>query len=181
MALICINVPFIFLIYSSQVKTRLGFDPMLKDPRNGQKNAMKMTQKHPMFLSFEPKIKKWIGPFVMTAVNASCLKRSNAVNQYTDKLLYREGLVYPNFGAAFVSMIGLIVFATALSIPPLQWLLRKLVLPAPGQGPSVKSMDAGFLQLTAFATTNTKKECKALMYFPTDTGYRDTVSTLTSF
>lgn len=162
----------------TQVKTRLGFDPMLKDPRNGQKNNLRMTQKHPMFLSYEPRIKKWIGPFVMTAVNASCLKRSNTVNQYTDKLFYREGLVYPNFGAAFVSMMGLIVFATALSIPPLQWLLRKLVLPAPGQGPSVRTMDAGYLQLTGYATTNTKRECKATMYFPTDTGYRDTARML---
>lgn len=86
--------------------------------------------------------------------------------------------MFPNFGSAFVNMMGLIVFATALSIPPLQWLLRKFVLPAPGQGPSTKTMDAGFLQLTGYATTNTKRECKAVMYFPTDTGYRDTVSKL---
>jgi short subunit dehydrogenase-like uncharacterized protein len=159
----------------SQVKTRLGFNPMLKNPKNGQKNNLRMTQKHPMFLSYEPRIKKWLGPFVMTGVNASCLKRSNTVNEYTDKLFYREGLVFPNFGAAFVTMMGMIVFATALTIPPLQWLMRKYFLPAPGQGPSERTMDAGFLQLSGYATTNTKKECKALMYFPTDTGYRDTV------
>lgn len=149
---------------------------MLKDPQSGQMSSYKVSIKHPTFLEYEPKIKRWIAPFVMTPVNVACVKRSNTVNHYSEKFLYREGLVFPNFGAAFVTVMTLIVFGTALTIPPVQWLLRKFVLPAPGQGPSVKTMDEGFLQLTAFATSASGKEVKGLMYFPTDTGYRDTVS-----
>jgi hypothetical protein len=73
-------------------------------------------------------------------------------------------------------MMGLIVMGTAFYCPPLKWLLRKFVLPAPGQGPSEAFMDTGFLKITGFATGTNGTKLKSIIYFPTDPGYRDTVS-----
>ncbi|RYH14330.1 hypothetical protein EON65_33785 [archaeon] len=50
------------------------------------------------------------------------------------------------------------------------------VLPEPGQGPSEKTMDAGYLHITAYGYGNKGSKVKAQFYFPTDPGYRDTVS-----
>jgi hypothetical protein len=75
-----------------------------------------------------------VGPFVMAMVMANCVRRSNALLCYGPKLSYYEAARFPNFAAAFVNMFGLILFGTALSCPPLAWLLRTCCLPSPGQG-----------------------------------------------
>lgn len=161
----------------TKVKTQLGFDPMMKDPDTGKCSEYKIKSNQPLVLGYNFHIKRWITPFVMSGPNVACFKRSNAVNKYSKKLTYREESAYPNFFSAFINFVGLIVFATSLTIPPLQSLLRKFFLPAPGQGPSSETMDKGYLKLVAYAESITKnKQCKAIMYFPTDTGYRDTVS-----
>jgi hypothetical protein len=41
----------------------------------------------------------WVGPFLMSAVMANCIRRSNAISSYSAKLTYRESVVYPNFMA----------------------------------------------------------------------------------
>ncbi len=84
--------------------------------------------------------------------------------------------MYPSFAAGYVSVLGLLVFATALFCPPLKWFLRAFVLPKPGQGPSEAAMDEGFLRVTGVATGASGGKVRAVFYFPTDPGYRDTVS-----
>lgn len=83
--------------------------------------------------------------------------------------------------AGYVTLVGFFVFGTALFCPPLQWFLRATVLPKPGQGPSEASMDEGFLRITGVATGSNGGRARAVFYFPTDPGYRDTVSASSSF
>ena len=66
------------------------------------------------------------------------------------------------------------MFATAMVFPPIKWFMRKYALPAPGQGPSERAMDHGFLKLTAFAVGTNGNKSKAIFYLPTDPGYRET-------
>jgi hypothetical protein len=77
-------------------------------------------------------------------------------------------------------MMSLLILTTAFYCPQLQWLLRKYVLPTPGQGPSEAAMDKGYLKVTAFVTGTKFSKLKSVMYFPTDPGYRDTVSVFIS-
>lgn len=85
-------------------------------------------------------------------------------------------MVYPSFMAGFVNIVTLVTFASILNIPPLLKLLLQVgVLPSPGQGPSEAQMDAGFLRVTGYAKGTNGGEAKAVFYFPTDPGYRDTV------
>jgi hypothetical protein len=53
--------------------------------------------------------------------------------------------------------------------------MEKFLLPAPGQGPSEKFMDASFLKVDGFAKGSSGTKVKTMIYFPTDPGYRDTV------
>jgi short subunit dehydrogenase-like uncharacterized protein len=64
------------------------------------------------FLGYSDEYKSWIGPFLMAAVMANCIRRSNAINNYGPKLTYRESVVFPSFMAGFSTIVGLLVFGT---------------------------------------------------------------------
>lgn len=194
--------------FRTKVKTNLGFDPLLKG-LDGQKSTNKLIVQNTMMLNNAGAEYgyKFVGPFVMAMVMGNCVRRSNALNKYSPKLVYRyfpqntvmfcvtccalfnyslnyclafrESEVYASFFAGFVNFVNLMVFGTVLVCPPLQWLMRKFVLPAPGQGPSEKDMDDGFLKVTAVGH-GAKNKVSCVFYFPTDAGYRDTVIVILS-
>lgn len=173
------TVATIFHVLSNRVKvsTLLGFDPLLKNIQ-GEKSAAKFTTKTSMFIGYSKEHKCFTTPFAMAMVMANCVRRSNAVNGYSPKMTYKEAAVQPSFFAAYITYVGLGIFATALFCPPLQYLLKKFVLPEPGQGPSEKSMDSGYLHITSYAYGSKGSKVKASFYFPTDPGYRDTARML---
>jgi short subunit dehydrogenase-like uncharacterized protein len=159
------------------VKNTLGFDPLMKTPE-GVKSDSRLTAKNQAWMGFNSMFKSWVGPFVMAMVMANCVRRSNAMNKYGGNVVYKEALVYPGFMAGTVSTIQNILFATALFCPPLRALMVATVLPKPGQGPSTETMDKGFLRLTGFARGVNGTRAQAVMFFPTDPGYRDTARML---
>eukprot|EP00053_Salpingoeca_punica_P009205 m.82470 g.82470 ORF g.82470 m.82470 type:complete len:484 (+) comp14920_c0_seq1:129-1580(+) len=155
----------------------LGFDPLIKDA-DGKRSENKLSAKNQKFLGYNQQFKSWVGPFVMAMVMANCVRRSNAVNGYGRNVTYKEALVYPGLMAGVVNTIQNLVFATMLFCPPLRAFMTRFVLPKPGEGPSVETMDKGFLRLTAFAKGVSGTRAQAVMYFPTDPGYRDTARML---
>eukprot|EP01043_Picozoa_sp_COSAG02_P014185 COSAG02_NODE_580_length_20059_cov_3.703908_7_plen_231_part_00 len=111
------------------------FDPLLRESAPGQaKSSCATKANNQSCCGYSQEGKAWVGPFVMAMVMANCVRRSNALLCYGPKLRYYEAARFPNFPAAFVNMFGLIMFGTALSCPPLAWLLRTFCLPSPGQG-----------------------------------------------
>lgn len=159
-------------------KSSLGFDPLLKKI-SGEKCDAKFAARNQAMLGYSSMAKKWVGPFVMAGVNANCVRRSNAVLGYSNKLIYSEAQVYPNFFAGFVTLMLMIVFGTCLAIPLVLWfMLQSGIMPSPGQGPSESDMDKGFLKVTAIGTGASGGTVKSTFYFPTDPGYRDTARML---
>jgi hypothetical protein len=70
-----------------------------------------------MMLSYSKEHKCWVGPFLMAAVNASCVRRSLVLNKYNEKgITYSEACVYPNFFAGAVSVIGYMVLGSCLMV-----------------------------------------------------------------
>lgn len=162
----------------AQYKSKLGFDPLLKTA-TGVKSENKLTAKNQASLGFSKKNQTWVGPFVMAMVMANCVRRSNALNNYTTKLVYKESLVFPGFMAGFVNLMGLAVTGVAIFCPPLLSLFKAInLLPAPGAGPSEATMDEGFLKITGFAKGSNGTSVKVMFYCPTDPGYRDTARML---
>jgi short subunit dehydrogenase-like uncharacterized protein len=141
-----------------KVKTQLAFDPLVKDNQGG-KSESKTTVNNQTIMSYRADALKdsgsWVGNFIMAMVMANCVKRSNALNHYSGSgtLNYYEAKVYPNFMAGVIENVSMLVFGTMFVFPPLEWILRAMVLPKPGEGPSVADMDKGFLRVTASGTT----------------------------
>lgn len=116
--------------------------------------------------------------FIMAAVNANTVKRSNAINKYGDQVTYREGQAHSSLVGAICALMSLAFFGMALAVPPMRWALRKFVLPKPGEGPSEADMATGYLTLSATAKGTKGGVARASMHFPTDPGYKDTARML---
>ncbi len=71
-----------------EYKSRLGFDPLTKSP-SGEKTANKFITANQSFLGYSAEAGAWVGPFVMAMVMANCVRRSNAINNYSPKLVYK--------------------------------------------------------------------------------------------
>ena len=167
----------------TKYKSQLGFDPLQKSTapaslENGVErhspSSNKVISKTQQWLSYSKEFKAWTGPFIMSMVMCNCVRRSNALNNYNSKLVYREAAVYPSFMAGYVNVMGLLVLGTLLMCPPLKHFMQKYVMPQPGEGPSEEEMDRGFLKVTGFGQGNLGSKVRATLYFPTDPGYRDT-------
>ena len=57
-------------------------------------------------------------------------------------------------------------------------LLANFVLPKPGEGPSLKQMQHGFLRITAVGTGNKGSRLQSEIFFDKDAGYRETARML---
>jgi hypothetical protein len=78
----------IFTSRSQQYRSSLKFDPFLKTIQ-GNKSENKLVVKNQSLLGYSREFKHWVGPFVMAMVMANCVRRSNAVNNYNSKLVYK--------------------------------------------------------------------------------------------
>lgn len=160
---------------SSEVQG-LGFDPLTK-LRDGSQSMFKLSAKNVRVLENAAPRKGHSAVrtmFVMAGVNANCVKRSNALNGYGKKLTYCEGRSFSSLLGAVISLCSLAALGMGLVIPPVRWLLRKFVLPKPGEGPSEEMLENGYLNLTGVATAMDGRTAKATMRFPVDPGYKDT-------
>jgi short subunit dehydrogenase-like uncharacterized protein len=171
----------------SFTEERYDFDPYYQSI-----DGKKINHKSEDTTSFllKPSSKGWTVPWFMSVVNFEVIKRSNALLNVTsagnndnvskrESLKYQETWVQPSFKEAFVQWFGSILGATALLNPISGFLMRKFVLPKPGQGPSDKSLSGGYLFLTAQGQTKLGKRVESSLYFPNDPGYADTARMIT--
>jgi short subunit dehydrogenase-like uncharacterized protein len=88
----------------------LGFDPLLKtSSERPEASPNRLTSQNAQYLSYSKEFGAWTGPFVMAMVMCNCVRRSNALNNYNSKLVYKEAAVYPSFMAGYCNVMGLIV------------------------------------------------------------------------
>lgn len=95
----------------------------------------------------------WIAPFVMAPTNTKVVRRSNALLEmrYGADFEYREVTRYRRrirgwFGAAGLTA-GLGSFVGLMSWGPTRGLLRRRLLPKPGEGPPRKAREAGCFEM----------------------------------
>jgi len=99
----------------------------------------------------------WTGPFLMAGINTRIVRRSNALlgYRYGRDLRYDEAVdTGRGLGGrlrARTLSTGLAAFTTGVALPPTAWALRKLLLPAPGEGPSAEERSRGFFNITLYA------------------------------
>jgi short subunit dehydrogenase-like uncharacterized protein len=121
----------------------------------------------------------WVSPFLMTVINGEVVKRSVALKGTGNlTVTYWEGMLFEDFKTAFVNTFGLYIGLTAMLNPISGTFLRKFILPRPGQGPSKKAMEKGYLCVHGVGTGSKGNVAKSAMYFPYDVGYRETARIL---
>lgn len=115
------------------------------------------------------------GFFMMAQVNGKVVGRSNAINQYSQNLTYTETLLAPSKSTVIARYLGMFTVGCILLMP--QTIMEKL-LPKAGEGPSQKTMEHGYLQVTGIGTGSSGTKVGSRVYFNSDPGYSATAKML---
>jgi len=127
----------------------------------------------------DEELNRWVGPFVMGAINTRAVRRSNALQDwaYGRRFRYREVMGFGS-GPAGALQAGAIAagfgaLAAGLSIGPSRAVLDR-VLPAPGEGPSESQRRRGFFRIEIHARTSSGARYVARVAAQGDPGYNAT-------
>jgi short subunit dehydrogenase-like uncharacterized protein len=146
--------------------------------------ADRIQQPSDMPIAFDPDFDRWIAPFVMAGINTRVVHRTNALlgYPYGQSFRYDEAvLLGKGLGSrmqANVVGLGLGVFLTATAFGPLRYLLRRWVLPKPGQGPSLATQEKGYFDLRLFGRTAQGQTLQVQVTGDRDPGYGSTAKML---
>jgi len=126
----------------------------------------------------------WVAPFVMAPINTRVVHRTNALSgwRYGRDFRYDEGVLAGRGTrgrlAATATAFGFGAFLAAASIGPLRALLRRTVLPKPGQGPDQEAQRNGFFDLRLHGTTADGRVLRGAVTGDRDPGYGSTARML---
>lgn len=135
-------------------------------------------------VSYDKDYGAWIGPFIMEAINARVVHRSNALtqNSYGTDFLYEEAMVTGKGGKgkrrARAAKWGINAFMVGLALPPARWVLENHVLPKPGEGPSETEQVEGEFDLVFLGTTPKGDQVRCRVTGDRDPGYGSTAKML---
>jgi short subunit dehydrogenase-like uncharacterized protein len=130
---------------------------------------------------YDPEFGTWIGPFVMAPTNTHVVRRSLALAE-TAQQPYSPGFTYQEamkFDAplgrirATAATAGLGLLFVGLRQPVTRALLGR-ILPKPGMGPSVKTMDAGWFTCDLLGIAEDGRTMRGLIRYGGDPGNRAT-------
>ena len=71
-------------------KSTFAYDPLFKIPGKDQQSEVKMKTSISRYLGYSSKINSWIGLWFLADGNSCIVKRSNALANYGNNMLYRE-------------------------------------------------------------------------------------------
>jgi short subunit dehydrogenase-like uncharacterized protein len=130
---------------------------------------------------YDPELDAWIGPFVMAPTNTHVVRRSMRLAQelhepYLSDFVYQEAMRYdPPFARAkaMAASTALGLLFAALTRPLTRRMVQPL-LPKPGTGPSVKTMDEGWFTCDLLGFGEDGRRARGLIRFDGDPGNRAT-------
>ncbi len=121
-------------------------DPYALDPEHGPNGGRQPDgPRGPMF---DADIGRWVGPFLMAAINVRVVRRSNALLGYAwgRDFRYREGMIFGRGAGGWMRAASMTAGIGAafgvMAVAPLRRLAAKAALPKPGEGPSKEKRDA---------------------------------------
>ncbi|RXJ71715.1 saccharopine dehydrogenase [Veronia nyctiphanis] len=152
-------------------------NPYLICPESGELSTRQATN---AIAARDPDFNAWISPFIMAAINSRIVLRSNALDDYPygRDFCYDEAvLTGKGFSGAVKSnafIVGLSLFMALTALPPTRWLLKKFVLPKPGEGPSAKEQLEGFFDIRFIGKTASGDVISTKVVGQGDPGYGST-------
>lgn len=146
-------------------------------PADGRKGP---RQPHVAGPYFDKDFKAWTAPFVMAAINTRIVNRSNALMGYPygNDFIYDEATLMGKGGSgrlrATTTSLAMGAFLVGSGFAPTKALLKKFVLPAPGEGPTKEQREAGFFKLLLWGKTADGQEMRGSVSGDRDPGYGST-------
>lgn len=151
-------------------------DPFLLSP--GLRRTLQDFERDPAAPVFDRDANTWVAPFVMSAINTRVVRRTCQILgtdfAYQEYLKLQGPLAAPM--AAGIAA-GSALFGAGLRFSPFRQLLRA-VAPAPGAGPSEKTMDEGWFRCEFIGRTSDGRTARAVVADRGDPGNRVTVKCL---
>ncbi len=129
---------------------------------------------------FDQDFQTWCAPFVMAAINTRIVNRSNALlgYPYGKDFVYDEAALTGKGLSGRMRAIGVSAamgaFLVGSSIGPTKALLKKFVLPKPGEGPTKEEREAGYFKLLLWGKTPAGETLRAEVSGDRDPGYGST-------
>lgn len=129
---------------------------------------------------YDAQLQRWLAPFVMASINTRIVHRTHALagHPYGSDFLYDESMLMSSWLKASVYSLGLAGFMGMLAVGPTRTLLKKFVLPAPGEGPTPEQQKAGFFDLRFFGRTEDGQTIETRVTGDRDPGYGSTAKML---
>ena len=158
---------------------------MLKAPRSSSGATTKSAADGRIRLvkgpQYDPEIGAWIGPFVMAPTNTHVVRRSLVLAEasqqpYGPGFTYQEAMKFDAPMArvrATASTAGLGLLFVGLRQPATRALLER-ILPKPGTGPPVKTMDTGWFTCDLLGIAEDGRTLRGLIRYDGDPGNRAT-------
>ncbi len=171
---------------ASREVRRLLLDPHGLDPERGKapKDPFEDDQRG---VRFDKDLGRWTAPFVMASINARIVRRSHALLReegggYGQRFRYNEAMSFARGprGLVTASLVtgGLAGFFAAAAFAPTRTILERMVLPAPGEGPSREAIESGFFEIHVLAKTESGKRLRGRIAGTRDPGYGETAKML---
>jgi short subunit dehydrogenase-like uncharacterized protein len=157
---------------------RLLADPYALNPTSSPTGADGPDQRS---VRYDRDLGCWTGPFVMAAVNTRVVRRTNALleQRYGADFRYRELTAFRGVAGlprAVAATAGLMGMMAGFILPPGRALMRRFVLPAPGEGPSRQERDAGFFNAGVLGLLPDGRTIQASVAGQGDPGYKATAT-----
>lgn len=153
-----------------------------KNPYALAPEGMRSGVRQPNVSTFEydADVGSWVAPFVMAAVNTRVVHRSNALMghawgttfTYDEAMMMGRGLSGRIRAAAFAGTLG--AFLVGGYFAPTRFLMKKTLLPKPGEGPSLEERESGFYKLVLIGKDPDGSELRVTVKGDRDPGYGST-------
>ncbi|MGH8494249.1 MAG: saccharopine dehydrogenase family protein [Moraxellaceae bacterium] len=134
------------------------------------------SQKDKWLAAYDRDAREWRAPFIMAPINSRVVQRTNFLLGlpwgvdfvYDEAMLTGSGPLGAVMAGGVTAALGGLVGMMALK--PTRAILQK-VLPAPGEGPSLKAIENGFFEMHAYGRTASGEKIKAIIRGKRDPGY----------
>lgn len=156
---------------------RIAKNPYALAPEGMRKG---IRQDNVSTLAYDRDLQKWIGPFIMAAVNTRVVHRTHALLgrpwgqefRYDEAMVMGVGLKGAFRGATFAG--GLSAFFLGAAFSPTRSLMKTTILPKPGEGPSPEEQESGFYKLVFIGKDRKENHLRVWVTGDRDPGYGST-------
>ena len=162
----------------NMLKSSLSLNPVWKTNNYVDQPTLKSIR-------WDKREKKWTCPFLMAGINTRIVRRTNAIADFS----YGENFKYnemSSFNRGFYGFLKALMMLTTLGLLQLTiksrglfWILKNVVLPKPGEGPSKNKMRKGFFNMKLIGYCNKTIKVSVTVKGDSDPGYSATAKMLT--